>query len=203
MTYECANCFRPARNLDKCAWCLSEAVFFVRPLNLEIPTVGQLSRTESGLWKYPEREWQYKISEFKFRCAYCGNHLCEGVTQPAEHQLTKDHVIPISRGGVDILCNVVPADLRCNRMKLHLTASEFISERPGLCKAAKLRRRNQQVLFSLIEELSRQKKLPFGPPPERPSYYYADRRKLLAEQAEQIKKGVQHVLSTNQSTRSA
>lgn len=46
----------------------------------------------------------------RFTCLYCGNHFQKAA-------LTRDHVIPISRGGRDIWQNVVTACLPCNVRK--------------------------------------------------------------------------------------
>ncbi|MBD3648458.1 MAG: HNH endonuclease [Pseudomonadales bacterium] len=43
-------------------------------------------------------------------CLYCGNRF-------QEFQLSRDHVIPLSRGGKDIWTNVVTACKRCNARK--------------------------------------------------------------------------------------
>ena len=43
-------------------------------------------------------------------CMYCGNHYSRG-------ELTRDHVVPISKGGRDIWQNVVTACLHCNVRK--------------------------------------------------------------------------------------
>ncbi|MES2353206.1 MAG: HNH endonuclease [Pseudomonadota bacterium] len=43
-------------------------------------------------------------------CAYCGDEL-------AEHKLTRDHIIPFSRGGRDTWMNVVTACRWCNQKK--------------------------------------------------------------------------------------
>ena len=43
-------------------------------------------------------------------CLYCGHHF-------SDNQLSRDHVIPISRGGHDIWRNVVTACRRCNARK--------------------------------------------------------------------------------------
>jgi 5-methylcytosine-specific restriction endonuclease McrA len=43
-------------------------------------------------------------------CMYCGNHYSRG-------ELTRDHVLPLSRGGKDIWVNVVTACLACNIRK--------------------------------------------------------------------------------------
>ena len=43
-------------------------------------------------------------------CLYCGKHLPDG-------ELTRDHVVPVSRGGSDVWDNVVAACKRCNHFK--------------------------------------------------------------------------------------
>lgn len=45
-----------------------------------------------------------------FLCMYCGRPF-------AEHQLTRDHIVPRSRGGADRWENVVAACRRCNQYK--------------------------------------------------------------------------------------
>jgi 5-methylcytosine-specific restriction endonuclease McrA len=44
-------------------------------------------------------------------CAYCGNHF------PNTGQLSRDHIVPRSKGGVDDWMNVVSACKRCNTRK--------------------------------------------------------------------------------------
>ncbi len=43
-------------------------------------------------------------------CLYCGNPFADG-------ELTRDHVLPVSRGGADVWDNVVAACKRCNHFK--------------------------------------------------------------------------------------
>jgi len=50
-------------------------------------------------------------------CLYCGNEL-------GRHQLTRDHVQPISRGGRDIWENVVSACIACNSRKGNRTPQQ-------------------------------------------------------------------------------
>jgi 5-methylcytosine-specific restriction endonuclease McrA len=56
---------------------------------------------------HTEAEWQAICAEFHQRCAYCG----------ARRPLSRDHVIPLIRGGSDAIENVVPACLSCNSAK--------------------------------------------------------------------------------------
>lgn len=51
------------------------------------------------------------------RCLYCG-------TQHSRSELTRDHVMPVSRGGSDRWENVVAACKRCNWQKDNLTPEE-------------------------------------------------------------------------------
>jgi len=51
---------------------------------------------------------------YNFRCAYCGKKTTE---------LTKDHVVPISKGGKDRMDNIVPSCLSCN---LHKSARNLL-----------------------------------------------------------------------------
>ncbi len=52
-----------------------------------------------------------------YRCQYCGDRL------PA-HDLTYDHVIPVSRGGVKSWENIVTCCVPCNRIKADQTPDE-------------------------------------------------------------------------------
>jgi len=100
---------------------------------------------------YTDNQWFARVEEFGGRCYYCGGvvftpqgPVLRGRLFDPRLELTKDHVVPKKRGGVDELWNIVPACLRCNRLKANLTSAEFISARPGLCKFAL---RFQHVLF--------------------------------------------------------
>jgi 5-methylcytosine-specific restriction endonuclease McrA len=61
-------------------------------------------------------EFTYKCAEFQHRCAYCF------IKAP----LTRDHVVPVVRGGRDEPSNVVPACKRCNSSKNCKTLSEWL-----------------------------------------------------------------------------
>lgn len=50
-------------------------------------------------------------------CAYCGDHL-------PGHKLTRDHIVPVSRGGRDIWMNVVTACRYCNQRKAGRTPEQ-------------------------------------------------------------------------------
>lgn len=58
--------------------------------------------------KHTEAEWKLLKFYYGNRCAYCHKR---GV------KLTKDHVIPVSKGGSDNIKNIVPACASCNSRK--------------------------------------------------------------------------------------
>jgi len=56
---------------------------------------------------HTEEEWENKKKQYDNRCFYCGKKT----------KLSKDHIIPIIRGGSDEIDNIVPACKSCNSRK--------------------------------------------------------------------------------------
>ncbi len=63
--------------------------------------------------------WQRLLQ--KGRCHYCQQHF-------AAHELTMDHIVPLSRGGRSVKGNVVPCCKECNNQKQYKTPVEMILE---------------------------------------------------------------------------
>jgi 5-methylcytosine-specific restriction endonuclease McrA len=55
-------------------------------------------------------EWLAKVAEFNRRCVYCKQEFPVG-------KLTMDHVLPVLKGGLHVIANIVPACLGCNSRK--------------------------------------------------------------------------------------
>lgn len=73
---------------------------------------GQISRRqakEKGASRndLTAADWLIIKKQFGFRCAYCGE----------KKPLTRDHIIPLSKGGGHTLSNIVPACRSCNSKK--------------------------------------------------------------------------------------
>lgn len=64
-------------------------------------------------------QWHQKCAEYGNRCAYCGK----------DRPLTRDHVVPISKGGTDDIANIIPACQLCNSKKRTRTPEEFLKIR--------------------------------------------------------------------------
>ena len=61
-------------------------------------------------------EWRSLKEQYGHRCFYCG--------KPSQ-RLTRDHLVPLSRGGDDDIINIVPACRSCNSRKGPRTIEEF------------------------------------------------------------------------------
>ncbi len=68
--------------------------------------------------RHTKEEWEEKKKQYDYKCIYCGKK---------PNKLTKDHVIPISRGGKNNIENIVPACWNCNYQK-RATAVEYFKE---------------------------------------------------------------------------
>lgn len=62
------------------------------------------------------RDWIRLLRRFDYRCAYCGERT---------EKLTRDHVVPLSRGGTHSIGNILPACWPCNSSKRASTLTEW------------------------------------------------------------------------------
>ena len=75
------------------------------------PIIASRSRTRAPvLDPAPALTNQALFARDRYLCMYCGMHY-------SRSDLTRDHVLPLSRGGLDIWENVVAACLACNTRK--------------------------------------------------------------------------------------
>lgn len=65
---------------------------------------------------HTREEWQQRKELYGYSCVYCHRK---------SERLTKDHIIPISRGGTDNIYNIVPACGSCNRRKWSKNLNEW------------------------------------------------------------------------------
>ena len=59
-------------------------------------------------------EWELLKKQYNYTCPCCG--LSEPFNQKSKH-LTEDHIIPLSKGGSDLIENIQPLCLSCNIKK--------------------------------------------------------------------------------------
>jgi HNH endonuclease len=91
-----------------------------------MPKFGALDNSIPG--SHTEHEWMDLLAKWNWLCFYCAEPIRRNSADP-NHEATKDHMVPISRGGVDFIANIVPACLRCNQLKGNKTVDEFRAER--------------------------------------------------------------------------
>ncbi|MCH9047163.1 MAG: HNH endonuclease, partial [SAR324 cluster bacterium] len=63
-----------------------------------------------------KKQWMAILLRYGNKCAYCG----------AEGKMTIDHVIPVFRGGIHAVDNVVPACSACNSKKHYKSIQDQI-----------------------------------------------------------------------------
>lgn len=65
-------------------------------------------------------DWHKVVAEFDSRCAYCMRKM---------RRLTRDHVVPLFKGGNHTISNIVPACRSCNSSKGTNTLEEWFNVR--------------------------------------------------------------------------
>jgi 5-methylcytosine-specific restriction endonuclease McrA len=75
------------------------------------------------LYRLTQEEWDALLVAWGNKCAYC---------RRGNIALTRDHVIPLAKGGEHTMDNVVPACLSCNSRKKDRDVVEFVMELRGV-----------------------------------------------------------------------
>lgn len=71
---------------------------------------------------YTLQDWRDVMLHFRGACAYCRTK------QSRKTKLTRDHVVPVSKGGLTIRPNIVPACPKCNSSKSDEAWAEWYSK---------------------------------------------------------------------------
>lgn len=117
-----------ARDARKRGMCNSHYTKMWRTQNPERAAVAienswrsRAARRRGGFGSHTVPEWQELLSSYADMCAYC--------LEPAE---SRDHVVPLSRGGSDDIDNLVPACLTCNKSKNDKPLLLWLLNRPRM-----------------------------------------------------------------------
>lgn len=79
------------------------------------------ARRKGDVGDHTYKEWLAQLRAFGHRCAYCRARLTRTTR-------SRDHAIPLSRGGSNDISNIVPACRSCNSRKGARTAHEFVHQ---------------------------------------------------------------------------
>lgn len=63
---------------------------------------------------HTHQEWKELLRSYNWKCVYCGITMVE---KTGPDQITRDHIIPVTKGGTDDIENIVPACRSCNSKK--------------------------------------------------------------------------------------
>lgn len=86
--------------------------------------VGGMKRRGEQVVDYTHQQWKETVIFFGGECAYCGCTMRKG------ERLTRDHLVPVSLGGLTIQSNIVPACSRCNSSKQDSEWREWFMKQP-------------------------------------------------------------------------
>lgn len=85
----------------------------------------KIQRRQAEGW-HSEVQWRMLLAEHDYRCYYCG---VEMTFEDGPYKWTRDHIVPISRGGTDNIDNIVPACKSCNSSKGTKDLDTFMKSR--------------------------------------------------------------------------
>lgn len=77
------------------------------------------ARMAGAVGLHTQAQWFARIAFHGWKCFYCAQSL-------SIEKITKDHAIPIARGGTDYASNLLPACARCNSSKGKQTIFEYL-----------------------------------------------------------------------------
>lgn len=112
--------------------------------HIEVPSIIAVKGTFKKSNRVPALTNQNLFKRDLLLCGYCGKHF-------SEDRLTRDHIIPVSKGGKDIWSNVVAACKKCNNHKGSKTLDElgwqmlWVPYVPDRCETLILQ--NRKILY--------------------------------------------------------
>jgi 5-methylcytosine-specific restriction endonuclease McrA len=83
---------------------------------------GKLKRRKQIEPDHTFQEWIDLLKKHDNKCYYCGARMTK---KPGLKQRTRDHIIPVTKGGKDEISNIVPACRSCNSQKGARTYEEW------------------------------------------------------------------------------
>lgn len=86
--------------------------------------VGGMKRRGEVDVRYTHQQWKETVIFFGGECAYCGRTMHKG------ERLTRDHLEPVSEGGLTSQDNIVPACQSCNSSKGKTEWREWYMKQP-------------------------------------------------------------------------
>lgn len=70
-------------------------------------SIKYYARVRGAAGSHTESEWLAVVKRFNSRCAVCSSYT----------KLTRDHIVPLSKGGSDFISNIQPLCSLCNARK--------------------------------------------------------------------------------------
>jgi len=71
---------------------------------------NRIARLKGAVGFHTAKEWWQLLAVTGYRCAYCRRHLTDKTA-------TRDHIVPLSKGGSNDIGNIIPSCQLCNSKK--------------------------------------------------------------------------------------
>lgn len=94
----------------------------VRPFAMREANARRRAKKKGADGSHSDAEWLSLLWATAWRCTYCGEPLDETTA-------TRDHRVPLSRGGSDFIENIAVSCAPCNKRKHTKTDAEFTARR--------------------------------------------------------------------------
>jgi 5-methylcytosine-specific restriction endonuclease McrA len=73
----------------------------------------------NAIGSFTEIEFLEKLKEYNYKCYWCGKKM-------NKKEITRDHYIPLTKGGTDYIDNIVPCCCSCNCIKKDRMPDEYL-----------------------------------------------------------------------------
>lgn len=102
-------------------WCTPvEHLTKVQLQNRDDVAAGYQVRLAAAEGSYETEEFRALVASYNGCCGYCG------LSESEVGKLSPDHMIPLSRGGANLIDNIIPACRHCNDSKGAKTMMEYL-----------------------------------------------------------------------------
>ena len=95
------------------------------PFGIGVCSANNRAKELGVLSTLTKEEWKQVVEQNSYCCHICGEKVSFEICSPL--RLSIDHVIPFSKGGLNVKENVLPAHWSCNHSRHNMTLEEFDS----------------------------------------------------------------------------
>lgn len=124
MTFEEHNTYKGVRKPNETKQVYHRNYCSKHPEIISHLKANRYAREKGAVGNHTLQEWEELKNKYNYKCAICGKKTI----------LTKDHIIPLSKGGSNYILNIQPLCRNCNSKK----NNKIIHDNPELLKGEEI-----------------------------------------------------------------